>query len=267
MPPLLLVKALFMGVVEGLTEFLPISSTGHLILAGEFIGFTGEFAKTFEIFIQLGAILAVVWIYRGKILSLVKRLPSDNAARRFFAAVMIAFFPAAIVGLAVHKFIKLYLFTPVTVAMALVAGGIMILLIERGKRTVSVEDMEGTPAKQALAVGLAQILALFPGVSRSGATIMGGVMAGMSRTAATEFSFFLAIPTMLAATVYDLSKGVSTMTAGDGILLAAGFVSAFFSALWVVRWLIRFVSGHSFVSFAWYRIIFGGILLLYYFSR
>ncbi|MBU0952655.1 MAG: undecaprenyl-diphosphate phosphatase [Elusimicrobia bacterium] len=261
---ILLVKAVVLGIVEGLTEFLPISSTGHLILAGEALHFSGETAKLFEVFIQLGAILAVLWIYRAKCLSLVVRFPKDKQAQRFGVSLLIAFLPAAIVGLVVHKAIKQYLFGPVTVAIALIVGGLVILFIERQKHSNKVEQMEDITFKIALAVGLAQVLALFPGVSRSGATIMGGLLAGMSRKASTEFSFFLAIPTMLAATLFDLAKSYSLLSFSDFQMLAIGFVFAFLSALWVITWLIKFVSTHDFKPFAYYRIVFGGILLCYY---
>ncbi|MHB9154606.1 MAG: undecaprenyl-diphosphate phosphatase [Endomicrobiales bacterium] len=254
-------KAVVMGVVEGLTEFLPISSTGHLILAGTALSFVGEKAKLFEIFIQLGAILAVVWAYRDKIFSLLAKLPGDKQAQRFGMGIFIAFLPAALVGAGTHKYIKAYLFSPLTVAAALVVGGILILLIERRTHSNRVSEMEDITYTVALAVGIAQVLALFPGISRSGATIMGGLMAGMTRKASTEFSFFLAIPTMLAATMFDLFNGFRGLALSDLQVMAVGFIAAFISALWVVRWLIRFVSHNDFKPFAYYRIIFGGVLL------
>lgn len=259
-----LIKAVIMGVVEGLTEFLPISSTGHLILAGEVLSWTGEKAKVFEVFIQLGAILAVVWAYRNKVISLVSRLSTDRATQKFAISIAIAFFPAAFVGLLTHKLIKQYLFSPFSVIIALITGGLIILLIEKQKHSNEIPEMENITFKVALCVGIAQILSLFPGVSRSGATIMGGILFGMTRKASTEFSFFLAIPTMLAATLFDLSKSANLLTFSDFEVLAVGFVSAFISALWVVKWLIKFVSTHDFKPFAYYRIIFGGILLLFY---
>jgi undecaprenyl-diphosphatase len=254
-------KALVMGLVQGLTEFLPISSTGHLIVVGQALSMTNETAKLFEVFIQLGSILAVVWAYRAKILSLIVSFPSDGRTRRFGLGLAVAFVPAALVGLALHRSIKDYLFGPVTVAGALVIGGIVILLIERRDHSNCVSEADHVDLPTALAVGLAQITALFPGVSRSGATIMGGILAGMTRRAATEFSFFLAIPTMLAATMFDLLTHFSTLSKNDLEMLAIGFVSAFFSALWVVKWLLAFVSGHDFKPFAYYRILFGTILL------
>ena len=263
---IIFVKAVVMGIVEGLTEFLPISSTGHMIVVGNFISFTGETAKLFEVFIQLGAILAVVWIYRDKVFSLLKNLPSQKGAQEFALKLLVAFTPAAVVGLLTHKLIKRYLFGPVTVSYALVAGGIIILLIEAMKHRDEVSEMESLTYRMAFWVGIAQVLSLFPGVSRSGATIMGGLLAGMNRKASTEFAFFLAIPTMFAATLFDLAKSAGSLNSSDYGTLAVGFIAAFFSGIWVVRWLIRFVSNNNFKPFAYYRIIFGGLLLIYYFA-
>lgn len=261
-------QSVVLGIVEGLTEFLPISSTGHLIITGDLLNITGEKAKLFEVVIQLGAILAVVWAYKEKVVSLCGRMMrGDSQARRFGLSIMAAFMPAAVVGVLFHKAIKHYLFGPFTVACALVAGGIAILIIERMAHANRVTDMESTPVKTGWWVGVAQVFALFPGVSRSGATIMGGLLAGMTRVAATEFSFFLAIPTMFAATVFDLMGALKIMSSSDLVSLSVGFITAFISALWVVRWLIRFVSTNSFRVFAWYRIVFGGILLAYYLSK
>lgn len=256
--------SIVMGIVEGLTEFLPISSTGHLIITGEFLRFNGEFAKLFDVFIQLGAILSVVWIYREKIFALIIKVPSDKQAQRFCINLSVAFFPAALTGLVTHKFIKQYLFGPLTVSGALVAGGILIIIIENMKHSNNIQEMDNITFKIALMVGLSQILALFPGVSRSGATIMGGILAGMSRKASTEFSFFLAIPTMFAATLFDLSKNYSLLTINNAGILAVGFVAAFFSALLAVRWLLGFISTHDFKPFAYYRMV-AGIVLLYVF--
>jgi len=264
MGAVMLLKSVIMGIVEGLTEFLPVSSTGHLILTGELISFTGEKAKLFEIFIQLGAILAVLWFYRKKILSLISRFPKDTRAQRFGINLLTAFMPAAVIGLLLHKTITRYLFSPSTVAVALVIGGLIILLIEIQKHSNKIEDIEDITFRVALAVGIAQVLALFPGVSRSGATIMGGLLAGLSRKASTEFSFFLAIPTMLAATLFELAKNYKMLSSSDFEMLAVGFVTAFLSALWVVNWLIKFVSRHDFKPFAYYRILFGGILVWIY---
>lgn len=259
-----ILKALILGIVEGLTEFIPVSSTGHLILAGQWLSFHGEFAKLFEVFIQLGAILAVVWIYRARLTDVARRMRRDPVARRFALNLVVAFIPAAVLGLLFHDYIKHYLFGPFTVALALVAGGVAILIIERLHHRISFTETDRVTPAGAFRVGVAQVFALFPGVSRSGATIMGGLLAGMSRTVATEFSFFLAIPTMFAATVFDLLKGFGMLSLNDVVMLAVGFVAAFFSGLVVVRWLIRFVSTHDFRLFAWYRIVFGIILLLVY---
>jgi len=260
-------KAAALGVVEGLTEFLPVSSTGHLILTGELLKFTGEQAKLFEVFIQLGAILAVLWLYREKIFSMLFKLPGDRQTQRFGMSLMIAFLPAALVGVVTHHYIKQYLFNPVTVAGALVAGGLAILYIEKRQHTNKVAQIEEIAFTMAFAVGFAQVFALFPGVSRSGATIMGGLLAGLTREAATEFSFFLAIPTMLAATVFDLAKSFTVLAVPDFVILGIGFVTAFISALWVVRWLVKFVSSHDFKPFAYYRIVFGALLLAAYFLK
>lgn len=258
-----IIKAIIMGVVEGITEFLPISSTGHLILAGDVLGFTGESAKTFEVFIQLGAILAVVWLYRQKLLSSIGGIGTE-ITNRFLLNLLIAFLPAAVFGLLTHSYIKRYLFNPLTVAGALIAGGIAMLIIERAVRKPVVMDIDNVSYKQALGIGLAQTLSLFPGVSRAGATIMGGMCIGLERKAATEFSFFLAIPTMVAATSYDLLKSIHTLSIQDIPIFAAGFFVSFFSALVVIRAFLGFITKHTFDSFALYRIIFGAVVLLYY---
>lgn len=263
MDAILILKAIALGIVEGLTEFLPISSTGHLIVAGDLLNFTGERAKTFEIFIQLGSILGVMWHYRARVGVLVAGL-NRAPSQRFALNIAIAFLPAAILGLMMHSHIKAHLFNPLTVAAALIVGGVLILIIERMPRRVRVADVNDLTPLDALKVGLAQTLALFPGVSRSGATIMGGVVAGLSRTAATEFSFFLAMPTMLAATVYDLYKNRALLEAGDVPVFAAGFITAFVMALIVVRLFLAFVTHHDFRPFAYYRIVFGVAVLLYF---
>jgi undecaprenyl-diphosphatase len=263
----LLLKAVVMGLVEGATEFLPVSSTGHLILAGSAIGFDKwHAAETFDIFIQLGAILAIVWLYRTKILDVLTTIGSREPSRRLVINLVIAFLPAAVVGLLLHDFIKEKLFNPVVVAVALVVGGVIILLIESWRRPVTTETADDIRPKTALGIGLAQMLSLIPGTSRSGATIMGGLSLGLSRVAATEFSFFLAIPVMFAATLYDLWKSRHGLVGGDAPVFAVGFVVSFVSALLVVRWLLRFVAHNSFRGFAWYRIIFGGILLVWFFT-
>ncbi|HEX8906033.1 MAG TPA: undecaprenyl-diphosphate phosphatase [Longimicrobiaceae bacterium] len=268
MDPILLAKAAVMGVVEGATEFIPVSSTGHLIIAGDLLGFDRwHGAETFEVFIQLGAILAVVWLYRAKIFGVVRDAPRSEPARRLILNLVIAFLPAALVGFVAHDFIKDKLFNPVTVAVALVIGGVIILAIEAWHRRVVVETVDDIPPGKALGIGLAQLLSLIPGTSRSGATIMGGVSLGLSRVAATEFSFFLAIPVMFAATLYDLWKSRHGLSGGDAPVFAVGFLVSFVSALLVIRWLIRFVAHNSFRGFAWYRIVFGLLLLAFYWMR
>ncbi|MGH7502040.1 MAG: undecaprenyl-diphosphate phosphatase [Longimicrobiales bacterium] len=259
-----LLKAIFLGVVEGATEFIPVSSTGHLILAAEWVGFEGPFADTFEIVIQLGAILAIVWIYRTKVLGSVARIRRDPAARRLWTNLLLAFAPAGIVGFISYETIKTALFSPVVVAAALVVGGIAILLIEWWNPPARVTDVDRIGARTAVGVGVAQILSLIPGVSRSGATIMGGLALGLSRQAAAEFSFFVAIPTMIIATGYELLVNFDALTARNVPILAAGFMTAFVSALVIVRAFVRFISTHTFVVFAWYRIVFGAGLLWYY---
>jgi undecaprenyl-diphosphatase len=260
-----LVQALVLGLVEGATEFLPVSSTGHLIVAADFLGFHGEVAKTFEVFIQLGAICAVVWHYHHKIAGIVRDLPHRPEARRFVGHLLVAFTPAALLGFAFSKQIKAHLFDTVSVAVAFIVGGLIILAIEHRRAQPRVLTMEDMTWREALWVGVAQTASLIPGTSRSGATIMGGMLAGLSRPAATEFSFFLAIPTMFAATTYSLIKAWSELSWGDLPVFAVGFVAAFFSALAVVRFLLHFVARHSFVPFAWYRIA-AGVFLLWYFD-
>ena len=257
----LLTKALILGIVEGLTEFLPISSTGHLILVGDLLDFNDEKGKVFAIVIQLGAILAVCWEYRAKISEVVAGIGSRADANRFVLNLFIAFLPAAILGLLFIKTIKQYLFHPVPVALALVAGGVLILWAERRKHVVDVERVEDMDWKHALKVGLVQCLALIPGTSRSGATIIGGLFFGLSRKAATEFSFFLAIPIMFAATFYDVYKHHEILHFDDIGMFVVGFVASFISALLAVRGLLRFISHHDFTVFAWYRIVFGLIVL------
>jgi undecaprenyl-diphosphatase len=268
-----LVKAAVMGVVEGLTEFLPISSTGHLILAASLLDFTGEKVKVFEIAIQTGAMLAVVWEYRQRLWRTVTGITHDRQAQRFAANVAIAFAPAVVFGLAIGGLIKAHLFHPVPVAMAFVVGGLIILWVERrhkrafgerdlqGARLARVETVDDMSAADALKVGLVQCLALVPGTSRSGATIIGAMLFGFSRKAATEFSFYLGIPTLMGAGAYSVWKQRAILDAGDLPVFAVGLVFAFFSAWLCIRWLIRYVSTHDFVPFAWYRIVFGAIVL------
>lgn len=256
-------QAAILGVIEGITEFLPISSTGHLILAGDIIGFTSETAKTFEVFIQLGAILAVVWFYREKVLTSIKGIGAEKT-NRFLLNLLIAFLPAAFFGLLSYSFINHYLFKPLTVAVALIAGGIAMLVIERVAGRIVVMNVDDVSYKQAFGIGLAQTLSLFPGVSRAGATIMGAMCLGLERKAATEFSFFLAIPTMFAATSYDLLKNINNLTMNDLNIFVVGFIISFFSALVVIKAFLGFVTRHTFDSFAIYRIIFGAVVLFYY---
>ncbi len=259
----LFVKVLVMGVVEGLTEFLPVSSTGHLILAGDLLGFSDEKAKVFDIVIQTGAMLAVVWEYRVKFLGVIAGLASDRAAQRFALNLAIAFLPAAILGLAFSKAIKAHLFHPIPVALAFIVGALIILWVERSLRpTVRVERVDDMSWSDALKVGFAQAFALIPGTSRSGATIIGGMLSGLSRKAATQFSFFLAVPTLVAAGAYDFWKNRALFDAGDVGLFAVGSVTAFIAAFLCVRWLLRYVATHDFTPFAWYRIAFGLIVLL-----
>ncbi len=257
----LLLKALILGIVEGLTEFLPISSTGHLIIAGSLLDYTNEQSKVFEIVIQLAAILAVCWLYRTRIGTAIAGMWTQERERRFAANILIAFIPAVVLGLLLHSVIKTYLFNPVSVAGALVVGGLAILWIERRPLPVRFEEVDDIGWREALKVGLAQCLALFPGVSRAGATILGGMVFGLSRRAATEMSFFLAIPTMLAATVYDVYKARDILSMDDLPIFAMGFVSSFVFAMLAIKGLLRFISHHNFNAFAWYRIVFGLVVL------
>lgn len=262
MDVILLLKALCLGIVEGLTEFLPISSTGHLILVGDLLDFNDAKGKVFEIVIQSGAILAVCWEYRVKLWSVVAGMVRrDGAAWRFASNLLIAFLPAAVLGLMFASAIKAHLFQPVPVALAFIIGGLLILWAERRQHQVRIQEVDDMGWRDALKIGLAQSLALIPGTSRSGATIIGGLFFGLSRRAATEFSFFLAIPTLIAATLYDLYKSRDLLSADDLSLFAVGFVASFISAFIAVRGLLRFISRHDFSVFAWYRILFGGIVL------
>ena len=269
-----LIKAALMGIVEGLTEFLPISSTGHLILAGSLLDFTGEKVKVFEIAIQTGAMFAVIWEYRQRLWRTVTGLTHDAQAQRFAANVLIAFLPAVVFGLALGGLIKAHLFHPVPVAAAFVVGGLIILWVERrhkrafgerdlhGARPARVETVDDMRPADALKVGLVQCLALIPGTSRSGATIIGAMLFGFSRKAATEFSFYLGIPTLMGAGAYSVWKQRALLSMHDLPMFAVGLVFAFFSAWLCIRWLIRYVSTHDFVPFAWYRIVFGAVVLL-----
>ncbi len=279
MDVLWLIKAALMGVVEGLTEFLPISSTGHLILAASLLDFHGPSVKTFEIAIQTGAMFAVVWEYRRKLAHTLRGLGRDPVANRFALNVSIAFVPAVVFGLAFGKAIKEHLFHPLPVATAFIVGGLIILWVEhRHRRLYGDRDLEGTrharvetvddmTGADALKLGLIQCLALIPGTSRSGATIIGGMVLGLSRKAATEFSFYLGIPTLMGAGAYSVWKERAALSAADAPMFAVGLVFAFFSALLCIRWLIRYVSSHDFTGFAWYRIVFGiGVIVTAHFG-
>ncbi|MDL1865893.1 undecaprenyl-diphosphate phosphatase [Betaproteobacteria bacterium PRO4] len=258
---LILFKALLLGIIEGLTEFLPVSSTGHLILAGDLLNFNDDKAKVFTVAIQLGAILAVCWEYRERLLNVVRNL-GTRQANRFALNLLIAFLPAAVLGLLFIKTIKHYLFHPMPVAIALITGGVLILWAERREHRIEVTVVDEMNWKHALQVGCAQCLALIPGTSRSGATIIGGLFFGLSRKAAAEFSFFLAIPVMFAATFYDVYKHREFLHADDLGMFVTGSMAAFVSALIAIRGFIRYVSNHDFAVFAWYRIGFGLIVLL-----
>ena len=269
----LLVKAAVMGIVEGLTEFLPISSTGHLILAGALLGFDDDKAKVFDIAIQTGAIFAVILVYWHKIHSTIVALPRQPKAQRFVLNVLIGFLPAVVLGLLFGKAIKAHLFHPVPVALAFVVGGVVILWVEaRHRRAYGERDLEGARLARvesvddmtpwyALKVGLVQCFAMIPGTSRSGATIIGGMLLGLSRKAATDFSFFLAIPTLIGAGAYSLYKERALLSAADLPLFAVGLVFSFASAWLCVRWLLKYISTHDFIPFAWYRIAFGIVVL------
>jgi undecaprenyl-diphosphatase len=257
--------AVALGIVEGLTEFLPVSSTGHLIVAGSLLNYTGEQAKVFEIVIQAGAILAVCWEFRAKLIAVLRGLFSDRTSQRFALNLVIAFMPAAILGLLFSKLIKSVLFAPIPVALAFIVGAFIIIWAERRQKNrpgdARIDDVDAMRWTDALKVGCAQALALIPGTSRSGATIIGGMLFGLSRRAATEFSFFLAIPTLFAACAYEFVKNRHLLAATDLPAFGVGFAAAFVSAFLCVRWLLRYVSHHDFVPFAWYRIAFGIIIV------
>ena len=266
MDPVIALKAVVMGIVEGLTEFLPISSTGHLILAGSLLDFVGATSKVFEIAIQAGAIFAVILEYRARIIIAFSGLLTERKQQRFALNIVVAFLPAAIIGVIFASKINAKLFAPVPVAIAFIVGGFLILWIERlnriGEHKIRVATVDDMTVLDAFKVGCAQTLALIPGTSRSGASIIGGMYFGLSRTAATEFSFFLAIPTLLGATVYSIYKARALLSMGDVPLFLIGGVAAFISAFLCVRWLLRYISTHDFMAFAYYRIVFGIIVLL-----
>jgi undecaprenyl-diphosphatase len=257
----LLAKAAVMGVVEGLTEFLPISSTGHLILAGALLDFNDERGKLFEIVIQSAAMVAVIWEYRARIGHVLTHAGSDAKARRLLVNVAIAFMPLALLGLAFGKALKTHLFNAPTVAATFILGGLIILWAERRQHRVRVAEVDDMTALDALKVGIAQAFALIPGTSRSGATIIGGMLFGLSRRAATEFTFFLAIPTLMLAGAYSLWKERALLSSSDLGMWGVGMLASFVSAFFCVRWLLRYIASHSFVPFAWYRIAFGIVVL------
>ena len=258
-----LLKAALMGVVEGLTEFLPISSTGHLILAGALLGFDDAKAKVFDIAIQTGAIFAVILVYWQRIRATLVALPTERQAQRFALNVLIGFVPAVLLGLLLGKAIKAHLFTPTVVASTFIVGGFIILWAERRQQaSVRIQSVEDMAPLDALKVGLVQCLAMVPGTSRSGATIIGGMLLGLSRKAATDYSFFLAIPTLIGAGVYSLYKERALLSVADIPMFSVGLVFSFISAWLCVRWLLRYISSHSFVPFAYYRIVFGVLVLV-----
>src|SRR5215212_1326762 len=251
-----LIEALFLGFVEGLTEFLPVSSTGHLLLIGHFLGFKST-GQTFEVLIQLGAILAILSVYFGKLWAIARALPSDPDARRFVIGVLVAFIPAALIGAALHGFIKDVLFDPWIVCIALIAGGLVLLMVDGLRIEARHHDATRFPLLMYAKIGFIQCLAMVPGVSRSGATIVGAMLLGADKRAAAEFSFFLAMPTMAGAFAYDLLKNYKTLSVDDVSLIVAGFLAAFVSALTVVRTLLAYVSRHGYTPFAWWRIVVG----------
>jgi undecaprenyl-diphosphatase len=258
-----LLKAAILGIVEGLTEFLPISSTGHLIVAADLLNFEGDAASTFEIFIQLGAVLAVLWYYRRDLLAQARALPTDRATQRFWLNVIIAFLPAAAIGFLLHDWIKEVLFSPAVVAVSLIAGGLIFLLIEAKPPASTVHDLADVTPKQAATIGIAQIFSMIPGVSRSGATIVGGFLSGLDRPTAVAFSFYLALPTLGLATLFDLVTNLDRLTRNDLVLMAVGLVFAFITSLLVIGWLLRYVAGHTFRIFGYYRIIAGVAILVW----
>jgi len=266
MDTVVLIKVIIMGIVEGLTEFLPISSTGHLILAGSLLNFTGEKVKVFEIVIQAGAMLAVCWEYRHRIIAVIRNFSSDVAARRFVANLLVAFLPAVVLGLLFGKMIKAHLFAPVPVALAFIVGAFVILIVERRNRLnedrLRIHSVDEMTMLDAFKVGCAQCFALIPGTSRSGASIIGAMAFGLSRQAATEFSFFLAIPTLFGATIYSLYKERALLSMADMPMFGVGALAAFISAFFCVRWLLRYISSHDFTIFVWYRIVFGVLILI-----
>jgi undecaprenyl-diphosphatase len=268
MDAMLLLKAALLGIVEGTTEFIPVSSTGHLIIVQDWLDFIGRKENAFIIFIQLGAILSVVWLYRMKFIGVLRNLHREQQARRLVVNLIFGTLPAVVIGLPTEKWIEAHLFRPIPVALAFALGGLAILLIESRRKRPTVPSVDGIPLKKALGVGCIQVLAiLLPGTSRSGATIMGGLLLGLSRTAATEFSFFLAIPAMLGAALIKLVQVRDHLSAADLPFFAVGFFVSFLTAFLVIRVLLAYVSRNSFIPFAWYRILFGGLILILYWNR
>ncbi len=258
----LLLKAVLLGIVEGLTEFLPVSSTGHLILVGDLLNFNSDAAKVFEVVIQTGAMLAIIWEYRQRLTGVFRGLTSDRRSQQFVIHLAIAFAPAALLGVLLGRHITEYLFRPIPVALAFIVGGVVILWAERREHRIRIARIDQMSWRDALKIGCAQCLALVPGTSRAGATIIGALLFGFSRTAATEFSFFLAVPTLIGAGAYQLYKQHALLTTSDLYWFGVGSVAAFVSASVCVRWLLRYVSSHDFSVFAWYRIAFGIAVIL-----
>ncbi|MFC3060584.1 undecaprenyl-diphosphate phosphatase [Paenirhodobacter populi] len=251
-----------LGLLEGLTEFLPVSSTGHILLAGHFLGFHST-GKAFEVVIQLGAILAILWVYGARLIHVFASAPQDPAARRFITAVLVAFLPAVVIGVLAHDFIKTVLFeTPKLIAIMLIVGGVILLFVDHMKLKVKYDDAMGLPVATALKIGFIQCLAMIPGVSRSGSTIVGAMLLGVSKRAAAEFSFFLSIPTMTGAFAYDLYKNRDALSSDDLGLIVVGFIAAFIAAVAVVHWLLGYVSRHGYALFGWWRIIVGTVALI-----
>jgi len=258
---ILLVKAFILGIVEGLTEFLPVSSTGHLIIVGDLLNFKGAYATMFEVVIQLGAILAIVYYYREKIWDSLKNLAPNKWGFRLWFKIVVAFIPSAILGLLLNDYIDKHLFSSFTVSIALIIGAIMMLIVENAFSNYKIDDMDKVSTKKSFWIGVAQCMSLFPGMSRSASTIMGGMMVGLSVKAAAEFSFFLAIPTMLGATVVSLHKGIASMTALEWEALAVGFIMSFIVALIVVDKFLSYLKSHPLRPFAYYRLIVGIIMI------
>jgi undecaprenyl-diphosphatase len=262
----LILKSIVQGIVEGVTEFLPISSTGHMIIVGHFINFTGPFARMFEVFIQLGAILAVIVYYRKKILDSATQLMPGQSGFALWSRIVVAFLPAAVIGFMAKDIIEAYLFSPYTVGVALIVGAILMLVVERLSLTSNLQQMEQLTYKQALIIGLAQCLALLPGMSRSASTIIGGMLVGMTLTAAAEFSFFLAIPTMLGATTLSLIKGLDHLTADEWLALAVGFAVSFFTAMVVIDKFLGYLARYSLKPFAYYRLVVGIFIVIFFYG-